>query len=350
MSERKSLSPGCKAAERISAFLTKELTEFRLKLNKFGNPNKKQIYKILHALTTNLRYVSKWGSEIRVNLRHPDIAVRSVDRAFTSLSWNFENNSPQGKVGSAPPSMIKIIDTLQTLARFFEIDYPKWLTTSKEGKALVSSRISAENTVKFLGTMDNDNVATSVPDCVVKRDVEHYIKKRLPYMVHGSKKGGFPVTKEKRNRGKIVTVIRRVTGDQQLLLKELKTKLGCGGCLVKTHGTVNEEAFDVEIQGDSMDRVKTFLSKRGCLKGVSGTNRAKAEKLSNKKSNKSNKKIGNDKKICVNQNVPITLTMDAKVIKTMKPSALKIQLKARGLSTQGNRKDLIQRLQQFSIA
>ena len=64
-----------------------------------------------------------------------------------------------------------------------------------------------------------------------------------PYRVHGSKKGGFPVSVESRSRGKTVTVIHHVSGDVAALLADLKAAVGAGG--VVRDGSV-------EVQGDHL--------------------------------------------------------------------------------------------------
>lgn len=53
-----------------------------------------------------------------------------------------------------------------------------------------------------------------------------------------------------------------VSGDAHALLAALKKAVGCGG-------VVNEDNNTVEIQGEKVDRVGTWLTKSGCLKGVS---------------------------------------------------------------------------------
>ena len=65
------------------------------------------------------------------------------------------------------------------------------------------------------------------------------------------------LSKEKRKKGKVVTVIRGlVESDNDLLtlLKTLKTAIGTGG-------TLQEDA--IEIQGDQLDRVRETLRKLG---------------------------------------------------------------------------------------
>ena len=332
------LKSECTKSEKLSLFLRKKCIELNEKIEKYGEPNKVQIEKLLTTLTIDLRFQASWGKNIRVNLRHPDIAVRSVDRAFTSLGWNFQEN----KIKKTSSKVNKILDILETLARFFEKEYPEWLTESKEGKMLVR-QIDNEKKLKMNGeyTKNISKVKQNTPVIIMPT------KNIAPYTVHGSKKGGFPVTKEKRSRGKIVTIIRRVTGDQQALLKALRSKLGCGGNLVKTPGSINDNAFDIEIQGDTIERVKTFLIQQSCLKGISAANRSVVDKNKKGKSKGTKNKIKSSTEIKTQQP---KLTLDMKTIKGMKPNLLKAQLKIRGLSTQGNRKELIQRLINLSIA
>ncbi|KAJ1485640.1 hypothetical protein T484DRAFT_1945080 [Baffinella frigidus] len=90
---------------------------------------------------------------------------------------------------------------------------------------------------------------------------------RAPFMVMGSKKGGFPVTVESRARGKTVTVIHNVSGDVDALLTKLKEKVGAGGVV---------RDGDVEVQGDHASVVEALLLKLRCVKGVSHSSIAAA--------------------------------------------------------------------------
>lgn len=65
------------------------------------------------------------------------------------------------------------------------------------------------------------------------------------------------LSKEKRKKGKVVTVIRGLAeadNDLPSLLKTLKASIGTGG-------TLQEDA--IEIQGDQLDRVRESLRKIG---------------------------------------------------------------------------------------
>ena len=85
----------------------------------------------------------------------------------------------------------------------------------------------------------------------------------MPFQVGGTKKGGMPVTTEKRPRGKTVTLISNVRGDKGELIQMLKHALGCGGRAV---------AHDkVEIQGDHADAIQGLLLRHvgvGAMRGV----------------------------------------------------------------------------------
>ena len=87
----------------------------------------------------------------------------------------------------------------------------------------------------------------------------------MPFQVGGTKKGGMPVTTEKRPRGKTATVIANVRGDKDELLRMLQSSLGCGGRAV---------AHDrVEIQGDHAAAIQGLLLRHGgasSMRGIAG--------------------------------------------------------------------------------
>ena len=75
------------------------------------------------------------------------------------------------------------------------------------------------------------------------------------------------LTKEKRKKGKLVTVIRglsAVGNDLPALLTRLKNHCGAGGSL---------SGEELEIQGDQLDRVEAFLLTQGYRVKVSGRGR-----------------------------------------------------------------------------
>ena len=87
----------------------------------------------------------------------------------------------------------------------------------------------------------------------------------MVFQVGGTKKGGMPVTTEKRPRGKTVTVIGNVKGDKEELIRLLKSRLGCGG-----HAAGHDR---VEIQGEHASAIQDLLLKHGgsgTMKGVAG--------------------------------------------------------------------------------
>jgi len=71
-----------------------------------------------------------------------------------------------------------------------------------------------------------------------------------PWTVGKTRKGGFAISIERRAKGKQVTVLRNVSGDAEVLLRELKKRCGAGG-------VVREEA--IELQGDHQAAVLEFL-------------------------------------------------------------------------------------------
>ena len=70
------------------------------------------------------------------------------------------------------------------------------------------------------------------------------------FTVERTRKGGYPISLEKRPSGKVVTIIRNVSGDAEGLLKLLKKKCGAGGCLADNA---------IEIQGDHRERIEAIL-------------------------------------------------------------------------------------------
>lgn len=70
------------------------------------------------------------------------------------------------------------------------------------------------------------------------------------FAVARTRKGGWPVSIEKRPGGKTVTLIRNVTGDAKALLSLLRKRCGAGG-------SVREGA--IELQGDQQARIRKIL-------------------------------------------------------------------------------------------
>jgi translation initiation factor 1 (eIF-1/SUI1) len=74
------------------------------------------------------------------------------------------------------------------------------------------------------------------------------------FTIGKTKKGGYPVSIEKRAAGKVVTIIRNISGDTAFLLSLLKKHCAAGG-----------KAFEdsVEIQGDHSGKIEAYLRKEG---------------------------------------------------------------------------------------
>jgi translation initiation factor 1 (eIF-1/SUI1) len=72
------------------------------------------------------------------------------------------------------------------------------------------------------------------------------------FRVHKTRKGGWPVSFEKRAAGKLVTVIQNVSGDGNALLKLLRKHCATGG--VYKDGAI-------ELQGDHRAKVGAWFDK-----------------------------------------------------------------------------------------
>lgn len=70
------------------------------------------------------------------------------------------------------------------------------------------------------------------------------------YRVAKTRKGGWPLSIEKRSGGKIATIIGQVEGDGEALLTALKKRCAAGG--VFRDGRI-------ELQGDQREKVERFL-------------------------------------------------------------------------------------------
>lgn len=75
-----------------------------------------------------------------------------------------------------------------------------------------------------------------------------------PFRVARTRKGGYPISVERRAAGKTVTIVRNVSGDVDALLTMLKKRCAAGG-----------KAFEdsLEVQGDHCDKVEAFLREQG---------------------------------------------------------------------------------------
>lgn len=78
------------------------------------------------------------------------------------------------------------------------------------------------------------------------------ILKDAPYRVNKTKKGGWPVSFEKRAAGKVVTLLRGVSGDGDVLLKALKKHCATGG---------HYKDDQIELQGDHRVKVSAWLDR-----------------------------------------------------------------------------------------
>eukprot|EP00947_MAST-08B_sp_MAST-8B-sp1_P001386 g1386.t1 len=185
----------------------------------------------------------------------------------------------------------------------------------------------------------------------------------LSYAVRATKGGGVPCAVEKRKHHKVV-VVTNVEGDTKALLSDLQKCLGTGGVMRKA-GTVCQEpgshgalykTDQIEISGEKHEKkVREHLVSSGCIVGASGKVKAEVMRAMKKKG----KQVGSGKaraeKILKEERAkkekrlaafdPARVTLDVRDVKgKMKPNDIKGHLKARGLSTQGSKKELIARL------
>jgi len=183
------------------------------------------------------------------------------------------------------------------------------------------------------------------------------------YRVRASKKGGFPVTIEKRKCGKKVVLVSAVEGDVSALLSDLKRYLGAGG-VVRYPNAARRDRGTAEIQGERhAERIREFLANSGCVVGLAKKAKEKALKAANASKAKLRRKGkgttslssggGGGKKGkgsggAARKKVHIdpSLHLGNRAIKLMKPPQLRAELEARGASTQGNSKVLVGRLKE----
>jgi translation initiation factor 1 (eIF-1/SUI1) len=72
------------------------------------------------------------------------------------------------------------------------------------------------------------------------------------FSVSRTKKGGYPIELEKRSGGKVVTIVRKISGDTEALLRVFRKLCAAGG-------KAGEDS--IELQGDHRAKVETFLRK-----------------------------------------------------------------------------------------
>lgn len=198
-----------------------------------------------------------------------------------------------------------------------------------------------------LGDFTTDSNAAPTPQIQIQIQK---IRVQHPWTVRGTKKGSLPVAVESRRHGQVV-VISNVEGNAKVLLKDVKKALGTGG-------VARPEEGYVEIQGGAQHEttVRNFLLRSGHVVGVNKESIQSAT-TAKKKDKTKQSATGTDGKAHLNAKLsppqsslkPLSVQAsstipDAKNIKAMKPPELKAQLAARGLSTQGNKKELIARL------
>jgi hypothetical protein len=117
----------------------------------------------------------------------------------------------------------------------------------------------------------------------------------------------------------------------------LQRGLGCGGSALMGQ---------VEVQGDCIERMERFLFASGCVKGLR-KELVKENKAAPGRSSKSSTERKEQPEKGAGKKLPV-LPGDTRAatiaVKKMKPVDMKALLRARGLSTQGTRAELQERL------
>lgn len=123
---------------------------------------------------------------------------------------------------------------------------------AKKSKRIDVSSNGGELTDNPFAGLGNMVSGSDLPEASVSEPVKAEIiyKKPRPYSVGRTRKGGWPVRKEKRAAGKVVTLLNQASGDTKSLLKELQKALGVGGKI---------DGDTVQLQGDHVDAVERFL-------------------------------------------------------------------------------------------
>ena len=298
------------------------------KVEKFGTPKPTHILAVLRKLTPDTRQAYGWENTV-ISLANPDHGVREIERTFRKLGWDFE--AAKIVAGSKPPDFQLFLTMIKDLARYF--DQHPVLIRPKNPPPLPQALPVPATTA----------TATS------NRERERRPKaKDLEYWAKGSKSGGFKINKERRKRGKVVTIIQDVGGDVLLMLKELRSDLGTGG-------RYDAPSKSLEMQGDCVKGVLKWLVKKNCLVGVSAKVKqaitAKEDQKKRRDGAKKAKQNAERQRQLEHQRkknaIDIFKPLSSKELKTMKPDMLKKHLKARGLSTQGTKKELHARLSSF---
>jgi translation initiation factor 1 (eIF-1/SUI1) len=297
----------------------------------FGIPTGRMLLGVLLKLTPEVRHNYGWEAT-EISLRNPDHGVREIERTFRKLGWDFD----QAKVCStAPPDFDLFVLMLKDLARYFD---ERPVNVAAARAAAASSGGSTADTASSSSSSSDASSGASGGDGRPK-------KKDLAYWVKGSKSGGLNVTKQRGKRGKWVTILPNVGGDVVLMLKELRQALGAGG-------TYNEATQSLEMQGDCIAAVEKWLVRQQCLVGVTAklkTNIAKDELAKKAREDALKAKINAVRQADLARQrraneVDVGKPLTAKEMSGMKPDDLKRHLKARGLSTQGSKKELHARL------
>ena len=257
--------------------------ELSSKMQRFGKPKASHILGMLQKLTPDTRKNFGWEGE-EISLHNPDHGVREIERTFRKLGWDF--NHAKVVPGSRPPDFDLFLMMTKDLARYFD-EHPVALKSPGSDAKLAENNAWAAKSTASTASSANSDSGNDTERCSGGGSNRRASKKQeIKYWVKGSKKGSFRITKERRKRGKFVTVVANVGGDVQLMLKELRGALGTGG-------TYNAENNCLEMQGDCAAAVEKWLVHQQCLVGVTAKIKASITKDEDRKKAKEDaKKVG----------------------------------------------------------
>ena len=127
-----------------------------------------------------------------------------------------------------------------------------YIVAKKKDRIDTSSQAEdlTDNPFAALGGLFSEDERKAKPVPTGKPAAEILYKVKRSYNVTKTRKGGWPVRKEKRGAGNTVTVLSGVSGDRKALLQELQKARGVGGQI---------DGNTVVLQGDHVSAIEVFL-------------------------------------------------------------------------------------------
>lgn len=133
-----------------------------------------------------------------------------------------------------------------------ELTFAAFLSTStNETQATLKSQETKETATASASAEEQ------IQDDIFPEQFSNRHEQGREYTVTRTKKRKLPITYENRSKGKKVTVVSNITGNAEVLVVELRKRLGVGG--------VSRGTF-IELQGDQQKFVEQFLKNHPCVK------------------------------------------------------------------------------------